>query len=173
MSLQGWCTSYRCTSSFVLYPLRCLIWSFKILNSWWVWSDKCSTSSMFLSLDSNSFKIDNFLTAVSFWFLFAYAMIVWTSDSSWKILLLQEETASTHASHLQKHEITDYASMMGIIVSMVKQDYEMQVIWSENDTVHSSTMVLLVNIILFYFSIWILEHCNDIVAGKNCFFSES
>lgn len=42
-------------------------------------------------------------------------------------ILLQEEIASTHASHLKKHEATDYAAMMGIIFSMVKQDYVMQV----------------------------------------------
>ncbi|XP_034696065.1 uncharacterized protein LOC117922142 [Vitis riparia] len=36
------------------------------------------------------------------------------------------EIASTHASHLKKHEATDYAAMMGIIFSMVKQDYVMQ-----------------------------------------------
>ncbi|KAJ9692746.1 hypothetical protein PVL29_011707 [Vitis rotundifolia] len=38
----------------------------------------------------------------------------------------KEEITSTHASHLQKHEAIDYAAMMGIIFSMVKQDYVMQ-----------------------------------------------
>ena len=67
----------------------------------------------------------------------------------------QEETAaaaaaSTHASHLHKHEATDYAALMAIIFSMVKQDYMMQVMnklpvvpyfWSYV-CLHSLTMML-------------------------------